>query len=581
MFSQELVAATGCIGLLQTVQSFRKRLGCAASIFSYGSIFGLLYQLRQGSLGPFNSNQGLLLRMLSGLGLTGVVIYICRNPIILALIKATLAPPLAKLKLEKVDHNDTPDDFTGFFDRMLKRLPTSGEKAHLGYYTEAATLPFGEMTFEWFVCNTPEYGTKLLQANTEHMLWPGLVAASAAFFGPKVLFILEGEQWLRLRRIMRGELIHQNLGVYANTMGAAAYEMSNQLSSGVADMYMVAAHYHMDASAGSMFSMTLNAVQQFPQKHSGVEAFVWFTNELPRRAFAFTDAALNTDYKTDNADNRKMWKNRDIAHKFVLECVEKRLKDGRRKDDPDLLELMMRAYEEDNAGPIDAKLLMKDVGANLVELIFAGFNTVTGTMANALYAIAVDPDIVRQIREEVDAVLKGEDRPLTFADYTKLIYTMRCFHETCRRYSPSPVMARKIGPKDFKCGPVTLPKGTQCMIPLDSLANDDRYWDQPEKFFPGRKEWDEAAKKNPESGGKWYGALRGAYMPFSDGPRNCVGQNFAQMEYVMLMASVFAKWDLKPAAGYTHGRQFNGFGYAPCDANTKERVIQMTVTPRK
>eukprot|EP00756_Hemistasia_phaeocysticola_P026821 Hpha_TRINITY_DN16085_c1_g4::TRINITY_DN16085_c1_g4_i1::g.118875::m.118875 len=577
----EMVTATGCFGLLYTIQTFRKKLGSAAGLLSVSSIVGMVHQLRQGRMGPFNSDRGLPMRFLAGLGLTGLVIYVCRNPLILALIKASLAPPLAKAGLEKVDHNDTPDDFTGFFNRMLKRLPTTGEKAHLGYYTEDATLPFGDMTFEWFVVNTPEYGTKLLQANTEHMMWPGLIAASAAFFGPKVLFILEGDQWKRLRKIMRGELIHQNLGGYANTMGQAAYDMASKLPVGDVDMYMVAAHYHMDASAGAMFSTSLGAIKSWPQKHSGVDAFVWFTNELPRRAFAFTDFALNTDYTTDNPDNRKMWTNRDIAHKFVLEVVEKRLRDGRSKSDPDLLELMLQAYEEDNKGPIDAKLLMKDVGANLVELIFAGFNTVTGTMANALYAIAADPEIVRNIRKEVDAVLQGQDRPLVYSDYVKLTYTMRCFHETCRRYSPSPVMARKIGPTDFKCGPVTIPKGTQCMVPLDGLANDSRYWEQPEKFWPGRKEWDEAATKNPESGAKWYGKLRGAYMPFSDGPRNCVGQNFAQMEYVMLMASIFAKWDLTPAAGYKHGRAFNGFGFAPCDDNTKERVVQIAVSPRK
>eukprot|EP01062_Namystynia_karyoxenos_P018800 TRINITY_DN16_c0_g1_i1.p1 TRINITY_DN16_c0_g1~~TRINITY_DN16_c0_g1_i1.p1 ORF type:complete len:609 (+),score=198.16 TRINITY_DN16_c0_g1_i1:72-1829(+) len=579
--SAEMAKAAAALGLLALVQHKRTSLGGGAGPLSVAAIAAAVVSLRRGQLGPFNSQGHALLRVLSGMGLFAAVVFICRNPIILNLIKLSLPKSMATLNIPKVGHNDTPDDFNGFFNKMLTRVPRDGPFANMGYYTEDAALPFGQITFEWFVVNSAEYGTDLLQKNIEHMLWPGLVEASAAFFGPKVLFILEGDQWRRLRKIMRGELIHQNLHTFADLMGREAYKIAKKMRAedGV-DMYMVAAHYHLDASAGAMFSTSLGAIDSWPTKHKQVEAFVWFTNELPRRAFAFGDPALNTDYKTDNEDNRAMRKAHDNAHSVILEIVKRRLDAGRPTKDPDLLELMMRAYEEDNAGPIDPKKLMDDVGANLVELIFAGFNTVTGVMGNAFYAIATDPEVAAKVRQEVSSVLKGEDRPLTMRDYVQLKYTIRCFHETCRRYSPSPVMARKIWPNDYKIGNVTLPKGTQAMVPLDSLANDPRYWDKPEQFNPGRREWDSASAKDPTSGAKWYGKLRGAYMPFSDGPRNCVGQNVAEMEYVMLIATVFNQWDLKPSAGYKHERHFNGFGFAPRCGNTKERGVRVQVMQR-
>eukprot|EP01065_Artemidia_motanka_P005202 TRINITY_DN124_c0_g2_i1.p1 TRINITY_DN124_c0_g2~~TRINITY_DN124_c0_g2_i1.p1 ORF type:complete len:609 (+),score=226.64 TRINITY_DN124_c0_g2_i1:76-1827(+) len=573
------------LAALAAVQRARdaKKIGGAALPLSAAAIAHLVTCLRRGQLGPFSATLGAPLRVLTGLVSALIVIFICRNPIIFSLIKMSMPKTLEGV-VPRVGKCD-PQDFTGFFTKMLTRIPTTGSKAHLAYYTEDATLPFGDLTFEWFVVNTAEYGTQLLQANVEHMLWPGLVSASAAFFGPKVLFILEGEQWKRLRRVMRGELIHQNMSTYADTMGKSAFDMTRRLAAqgcgASTDMYMVAAHYHLDASSGAMFSTTLDAVDVWPQTHKAVDAFVWFTNELPRRAFAFSDPALNTDYTTDNEDNRNMKRQHDAASAVVLKVVKQRLAEGRKSSEPDLLELMMRAYEEENAGPIDPDKLMGDVGANLVELIFAGFNTVTGVMGNAFCAIAADKEVVAKIRAEVGACLKGEDRPLTFADYVRLPYTIRCFHETTRRYSPSPVMARKIGPTDFTVGGVTVPKGTQAMVPLEGLAMDPRYWKDPQAFNPARPEWDSAADKDPESGAKWYGMLRGAYMPFSDGPRNCVGQNFAQMEYVMLIASVFHRFDMEPAEGYVHSRHFNGFGYAPRCGNTEKRGVFMKVTPRK
>jgi cytochrome P450 len=485
-----------------------------------------------------------------------------------------------KGKVEYVGHNDTPEDFNGFFTKMLRRVPKIGNTAHMGYYTEDATLPFGKMTFEWFVVNSAEYGTKLLQSNIEHMLWPGLIEASKAFFGPKVLFVLSGDEWKRLRKVMRGELVHQNLKTYADTIGREAYNMAKKLqASPSVDMYNVAAHYHLDAAAGATFSTALGGVDTWPAKHDAVEAFVWFTNELPRRAFAFTDPALNTDYKSNNEDNRNMWKNRDIAHNVIEKIVKKRL-ENRATKDPDMLELMIRVYEEDHKGPVDSKKLMKDIGANLVELIFAGFNTVVGVMGTAFHAIAVRPDIVERIREEVDAATGGEDRPLNINDFLKLRFCQRLFHETCRRYSPSPVMARQIGPTDFTVGGVTLPKGTACMVPLDSLANDPRYWEKPEEYNPSRKEWDEAAKTEMTSVAMWRGSTRGAYMPFSDGPRNCVGGSFAQMEFVMLIASIFSRFDLQPAWGFELDRHFNGFGFSPRCGRTKVRGVLSAVSPR-
>eukprot|EP00662_Eupelagonemidae_sp_cell21_P021076 gene21077-65570_t len=185
-----------------------------------------------------------------------------------------------------------------------------------------------------------------------------------------------------------------------------------------------------------------------------------------------------------------------------------------------------------------------------------------------------EPIVVRKIRQEVDSILGNSDRPLDFSDFSRLKYTQLCFQECTRIYGPSPVMARMLGPRPTELGGFTIPAGTQAMVPLARLAVDERYWENPYALWPDRPEW-----HNAEGDFLPFSRHRGAFMPFSDGPRSCVGRHFAKMEFTLLIATLTRKFDFKPAPGYVHGGAFNGFGFHPCDANTLEQPPTVC-TPR-
>eukprot|EP00662_Eupelagonemidae_sp_cell21_P021077 gene21076-65571_t len=236
-----------------------------------------------------------------------------------------------------------------------------------------------------------------------------------------------------------------------------------------------------------------------------------------------------------------------------------RAKGGRK----DMLELLFEAYDKEYGKGYSAEQVEEGLGANLVELLFAGFNTVSG-----------EPIVVRKIRQEVDSILGNSDRPLDFSDFSRLKYTQLCFQECTRIYGPSPVMARMLGPRPTELGGFTIPAGTQAMVPLARLAVDERYWENPYALWPDRPEW-----HNAEGDFLPFSRHRGAFMPFSDGPRSCVGRHFAKMEFTLLIATLTRKFDFKPAPGYVHGGAFNGFGFHPCDANTLEQPPTVC-TPR-
>merc|ERR1719221_1122749 len=82
------------------------------------------------------------------------------------------------------------------------------------------------------------------------------------------------------------------------------------------------------------------------------------------------------------------------------------------------------------------------------------------------------------------------------------------------------------------------------------LHNDESNWENPTKFIPER--FDGKIKA-------------GTFVPFSDGPRSCIGQHFARLEFLVLMSTLVRRLDLTPDPSYKFGMMFNGFGWMASD----------------
>jgi cytochrome P450 len=110
--------------------------------------------------------------------------------------------------------------------------------------------------------------------------------------------------------------------------------------------------------------------------------------------------------------------------------------------------------------------------------------------------------------------------------------------ESMRLYPPAPSIGREAI-NDCEIGGYHVPKGTQIGLVQWIVHRDPRWFDEPEAFKPER--WDnDRAKRLP----------RGAYFPFGDGPRICIGTHFAMMETVLILATVLQRYRLELAPGY-------------------------------
>jgi cytochrome P450 len=150
--------------------------------------------------------------------------------------------------------------------------------------------------------------------------------------------------------------------------------------------------------------------------------------------------------------------------------------------------------------------------------------------------LAQNPEAEAKLHEEVDRVLGG--RPPAPADIPQLAYTEAVFAEALRLYPPVWAECRQAV-TDYVLGGYRIPAGTLVLWSLYNIHRDPRWYAAPEKFDPDRMRR-EARAKLP----------RFAYFPFGGGTHQCIGEHFAWMEGVLVVATLAQRWRLRLPPGH-------------------------------
>jgi cytochrome P450 len=152
------------------------------------------------------------------------------------------------------------------------------------------------------------------------------------------------------------------------------------------------------------------------------------------------------------------------------------------------------------------------------------------------YVLSQHPAEEAELHAELDRVVGH--RPPTMDDVERLPYTRMIFLEAMRLYPPIYAMARQALDA-FEVGGYTVPAGTLVLMSPYVMQRDRRYYPDPDRFDPRR--WDaQAAPKAPKF----------AYFPFGGGPRGCIGQSYAMLEGVLIIATLARHWRMRVAPGH-------------------------------
>ena len=167
----------------------------------------------------------------------------------------------------------------------------------------------------------------------------------------------------------------------------------------------------------------------------------------------------------------------------------------------------------------------------------AGHETSASALAWALYLIAKRPDIQERMHRE--AVAAFADRQPEYSDLRRLKLARDVFRETLRLYPTLPLLGRDAT-RTEKIRKRTVKRGSLIFISPWLIQRHQKLWDRPDEFDPDRFSRPETKE-----------SVRCAYIPFSTGPRVCLGASFAMQEGVLILAYLVRHFEFKPAEGHT------------------------------
>lgn len=171
-----------------------------------------------------------------------------------------------------------------------------------------------------------------------------------------------------------------------------------------------------------------------------------------------------------------------------------------------------------------------DIREEVDTFMFEGHDTTTGGIAWALLMLGLHQDVQDQVFAELEEIFGGSDRHATVQDFNDMKVLDRVIKETLRLYPSVPIIGRILS-EDITFDQYTVPAGCTVLMSIVSLHRDERAFPDPEKFDPDRFLPENTIGRHPY-----------AYIPFSAGSRNCIGQKFAIYEEKAVLSELLRSY---------------------------------------
>jgi cytochrome P450 len=403
---------------------------------------------------------------------------------------------------------------------FLGSLPDLGRDV-LGFFTQCArhygdVVSFRLAAWPAMLLNHPDLVEYVLVKNHQNFIkhrffWRHV----EAIFGQGLL-TSEGKFWHQQRRLAAPAFAASRVSRYGDTMVQYTGRMLQQWQPGqVLDVHQEAMALTLQIAAKTLFDAETR--QDVAEVSRAIDEVMEQISVRFRRPFWVPDALPlpgNLRYR------RGVQRMNQLVARIIAD------RQNRLEDRGDLLSQLMLARDE--AGqPMDERQIRDEA----ITMLLAGHETTALTLSWAWYLLGLHPTVDAQLAVEVDSVLGG--RFPTVDDLPRLRYTEQVVSEVLRLYPPAYAIGRQAL-ADCEIGGYHVPAGTTVYVSPWVMHRDPRWFDDPHAFRPER----------------WAGNLakdlpRFAYMPFGGGPRICIGNRFAMMEAVLILATVAQQFRLE------------------------------------
>ncbi|WP_426750486.1 cytochrome P450 [Myxococcus sp. Y35] len=339
------------------------------------------------------------------------------------------------------------------------------------------------------------------------------------------LLTSEGDFWLRQRRLAQPAFHRQRLAGFARTMVDAASDLASELEAradrgATFDVAEDCTRLTLRIASSTLFGTDVSgAARDIGEALGRVQVFTYqrLTQSvpLPRGLPLPAHRRFERDVRT--------------LGRVVRGIIEARRRDT--GEHHDLLQMMLEQHDEDTGERMTDAQLRDEV----LTMLLAGHETTANSMAWTLMLLSRHPSVRRDLEAELARELGG--RPPSQDDLPRLDLTRRVVDESLRLYPPAWSLSRVALQDDVVSG-FRIPKGSYILLSPWVTHRHPHVWDNPEGFDPDRF-LPEREQARP----------RFAWFPFGGGPRQCIGNQFALMELVLVLATLLQRVRLNLTPG--------------------------------
>src|SRR5271170_6415130 len=337
------------------------------------------------------------------------------------------------------------------------------------------------------------------------------------------LLISEGEFWRRQRRLAQPAFHRSRTNDYASTMLEIAQTHIRDWRDGEErNIALEMTALTLDIAVRTLFGTTLpGEARQVGHAMTFLMRYSLRRQRLPFR--------IPENWPTPA--NRRANKELEFIDSLVYRMISERRAEGNNNHHTDLLALLMGAMDEDGS-----QMTQQQLHDETMTLFLAGHETTAQMLSWTWFALSENPAVEARLHEELHGVLGG--RPAGAADFPRLPYLQGVMNEVLRLYPPAYILAREVV-SPCEIDGYKLKVGSTVVVSQWITQRDSRYFDDPDAFRPER--WlDGLENRLPP----------GAYFPFGDGPRRCIGQGFALLEAAIVTATLAQKFSFRMVPGH-------------------------------
>ena len=447
------------------------------------------------------------------------------------------------------------------------RLPGPPPKLYSGNYSEIPKLGFMECVTQWmqkygstFICY---FGIKpVIITDDVEIIKSVMVKNFDSFVNRHYLPVLirkgdvesivnlRGDEWRRVRRVLTPTFSSKKLRMMSPLIQESCERLRNKMAAvsdtdSSVDVREWFGMFTMEVILATAFSRDISADNDKENPLTRASASVFqslasgSTQDTEKMLTILSHFPWSVPFLTLLARRTKFAQDFDYLEETALKLIQDRRNTMATTGSTarDLLQLMLEAHDENAEINSSGYLSNDEIVAEIVTFMLAGYDTTSNALSYTAYLLALNPTIQDRLIREINEYYDVNPDSSLYDAAESIEYVTMVLYESLRMYPPAPRISRECNQTCAVTDELIVEKGVDFSFPIFLLHRNPEYWPNPDNFDPERF--------NP-SNEQSYPTF--AFLPFGEGPRNCIGKRLSLLEAKMTLVAIFKELHFKRTA---------------------------------